>query len=429
MNPFLSKPLKKVSQQSTAKPSNKPSTKPSNKPSAVPSNKPSAVPSNAPSTRQSHRPSKVSNKNMPINSKPASNFSKQQEDQNTKNNNINDTNNENTEIQKEIEEEEEKKPILIDGENEDAVDLPREKKMFISNMNRERNIEIMCPKSKVEKLEFKNDEEIFEYLKNKIKEGKIKNLSQKLDLKKSEFNGFTLTKKVNGASAIPMYTKEIRKNYFSAIPIYDLVKANLVSLNEYERKRIEEIQLMSTKVLVGKEIGINQIKNLIQKTKNLNQIDQNFNQINAINTNNPLENVPSPNQKNQENYEELLSKFTKLGFDESSKAKLSSTKKPEQYNNFFQNPNMSNNNNKNNQKESDAFNYFFGSGMQGGDLSKKMGENPTILGELGLNEINNNNHEENSEENEEEKEENEEKEKEENENEEKEKKKEKDENI
>ena len=32
---------------------------------------------------------------------------------------------------------------------------------------------------------------------------------------------------------------------------------------------------------------------LIQKTKNLNQIDQNFNQINAINTNNPLENVPN----------------------------------------------------------------------------------------------------------------------------------------
>ena len=70
-----------------------------------------------------------------------------------------------------------------------------------------------------------------------------------------------LTKKVLGASAIPMYTKEIRKNYFSAIPIYDLINDNLVPLNEYERKRIEEIQLMSTKVLVGKEIGINQIKN------------------------------------------------------------------------------------------------------------------------------------------------------------------------
>ena len=69
-----------------------------------------------------------------------------------------------------------------------------------------------------------------------------------------------LTKKVIGSSAIPMYTKEIRKNYFSAIPIYDLINDNLVPLNEYERKRVEEIQLMSTKVLVGKEIGINEIK-------------------------------------------------------------------------------------------------------------------------------------------------------------------------
>ena len=68
------------------------------------------------------------------------------------------------------------------------------------------------------------------------------------------------TKKVVGASAIPMYTKEIRPKYFSAIPIYDLIKDNLTSLTEEERKRVEEIQLMSTKVLVGKEFGINEIQ-------------------------------------------------------------------------------------------------------------------------------------------------------------------------
>ena len=68
------------------------------------------------------------------------------------------------------------------------------------------------------------------------------------------------TKKVIGSSAIPMYTKEIRKNYFSAIPIYDLIKYNLIPLNENERKRVEKIQLMSTKVLVGEKIGINEIR-------------------------------------------------------------------------------------------------------------------------------------------------------------------------
>lgn len=70
----------------------------------------------------------------------------------------------------------------------------------------------------------------------------------------------TKTKKIIGASAIPMYTIEIRKNYFSAIPIYDLVKNKLVKLNKNERERVKEIQLMATKVLVGKKFGINNIK-------------------------------------------------------------------------------------------------------------------------------------------------------------------------
>ena len=75
------------------------------------------------------------------------------------------------------------------------------KKMFIANMSRERVAEIFLPKVKREELIFQNDEEIFEYLKGKIKDGKLKNLSQKLDLKKSEFTGFTLTKKNNGLTA------------------------------------------------------------------------------------------------------------------------------------------------------------------------------------------------------------------------------------
>ena len=67
-------------------------------------------------------------------------------------------------------------------------------------------------------------------------------------------------KKVIGASVIPMYTKEIRPKYFSAIPIYDLMNDKTIPLNEKERKRVEEIQLMSTKVLVGKGFSINEAK-------------------------------------------------------------------------------------------------------------------------------------------------------------------------
>ena len=67
-------------------------------------------------------------------------------------------------------------------------------------------------------------------------------------------------KKVIGASVTPMYTKEIRPKYFSAVPIYDLLKDKSILLNERERKRVEEIQLMSTKVLVGKGFKINETK-------------------------------------------------------------------------------------------------------------------------------------------------------------------------
>ena len=45
------------------------------------------------------------------------------------------------------------------------------------------------------------------------------------------------SKKVIGASVIPMYTKEIRPKYFTAIPIYDLITNNLVNLNETEKKK------------------------------------------------------------------------------------------------------------------------------------------------------------------------------------------------
>ena len=67
-------------------------------------------------------------------------------------------------------------------------------------------------------------------------------------------------KTVLGASAIPMYTKEIRPKFFSAIPIYDLIKDKPIELSQIEQKRVEEIQEMSTKVLVGRAFGIKDIK-------------------------------------------------------------------------------------------------------------------------------------------------------------------------
>ena len=68
------------------------------------------------------------------------------------------------------------------------------------------------------------------------------------------------SKKVICASAIPIYTKEIRKQYFTSIPIYDLIKNKIIPLTLNETKRVKEIQKLSTKILVGREIGIENIK-------------------------------------------------------------------------------------------------------------------------------------------------------------------------
>ena len=134
--------------------------------------------------------------------------------------------------------------------------------------------------------------------------------------------------------------------------------------------------------------GENPLMNLIQKTKDFNQVNPDLNQIDQ---NNPLENAQINNKKNIEpNYEEIVSGLGKLGLEDYQKQKNSFSKKQEQ-NNFFQNPKM--NNNKNNQSDMGAFNYFFGNNMIGADFSKKFGYNQ-------------NNNEENNEENEEEKDEN-----------------------
>ena len=68
-------------------------------------------------------------------------------------------------------------------------------------------------------------------------------------------------KKVICASAIPMYTKELRPKYFTVIPIYDLINNKSILLSQKERERVAEIQLMSTKVLLGRAFGINEVKN------------------------------------------------------------------------------------------------------------------------------------------------------------------------
>ena len=104
---------------------------------------------------------------------------------------------------------------------------------FISNIQSERNIEINYPyisEKNPNELIFKSDDEIFTYLKNKIKAGKIENINQKLEVKKNDFTGFTLSKKSNGFS---IYEIEVEDNIAK---INELLKKQKIEIN---KKQIE----------------------------------------------------------------------------------------------------------------------------------------------------------------------------------------------
>ena len=158
MNPFISKPLRKVQ----------------------------------PGGSTDSRPSKVLNKNIAKNPQLANaskNTTARQSLKNPNPNDINPNNNINLISQNQLVNEEEKNEVNTNS--------------FIANIQSERNIEINYPyisEKNPDELIFKSDDEIFAYLKDKIKAGKIENINQKLEVKKNDFTGFTLSKKSNGFS-------------------------------------------------------------------------------------------------------------------------------------------------------------------------------------------------------------------------------------
>ena len=182
MNPFLSKPLRKVQ----------------------------------PGGSTEHRPSKILNKNIAKNPQLANISKNPSVRPSLKNPNPNDNNSNNK---------------LVNEEEKNVNEVNTNS--FISNIQSERNIEINYPyiseKNKNE-LIFKSDDEIFAYLKEKIKSGKIENINQKLEVKIHDFTGFTLSKKSNGFS---IYEIEVEDNIAK---INELLKKQKIEIN---KKQIE----------------------------------------------------------------------------------------------------------------------------------------------------------------------------------------------
>ena len=186
MNPFLNKPLRKVQ----------------------------------PGGSTEHRPSKVLNKNIAKNPQivnASKNSSVRQSLKNPTPSDINPNNNINIISQNQLVNEEEKNVSEVNTNS------------FIANIQSERNIELNYPyisEKNPNELIFKSDDEIFAYLKDKIKAGKIENINQKLEVKKNDFTGFTLSKKSNGFS---IYEIEVEDNIAK---INELLKKQKIEINK-----------------------------------------------------------------------------------------------------------------------------------------------------------------------------------------------------
>lgn len=72
----------------------------------------------------------------------------------------------------------------------------------------------------------------------------------------------TKTKKVVATSVVPMYTQEVRKNYFRALPIYEIFNNEKLKkeISEYELNRVDEVQKVITKTMLKEEIDINNVE-------------------------------------------------------------------------------------------------------------------------------------------------------------------------
>lgn len=79
----------------------------------------------------------------------------------------------------------------------------------------------------------------------------------------------TKTKKVTNASIIPMFTKGDRNGFYYSIPIYDILDNIDIynSMSNNELKRINEIQKLITKIMLGEEITTDNIEKEYYYTK------------------------------------------------------------------------------------------------------------------------------------------------------------------
>ena len=89
------------------------------------------------------------------------------------------------------------------------------------------------------------------------------------------------SKKLIGSSVIPMYTYQLRKGFFIALPIYNVIKKIKFNdtINESDMKRIKEVQELSTNVIIGKKVPLHNVQEEYVFINNTFYSESNFIQI------------------------------------------------------------------------------------------------------------------------------------------------------
>ena len=186
----------------------------------------------------------------------------------------------------------------------DSNEKENNKKDFenTENLNKEsiiknNNIKAI-PEKKENLISFKNDDEILEYIKNKVKEGKIQNIYQKLELKNNDFSGFSISKKNQGYTIYEIKVEE------------DITKINEIMKKQKIEIKNKPIQFIYTDELESlikikkeyaclKEITFVNVKNDVEKSTGttLKQSDKPINKT----TENKIE-KKNETIKNKKNY-------------------------------------------------------------------------------------------------------------------------------
>ena len=208
-----------------------------------------------------------------INPKIEENFKKENEIVTKKNYNTNNSdpgeekndNKENQQIQVSIKE----NPFKLGDNNKKENNYNKKGKENSEYINKEKIINDdnfrSIPIKKENLISFKNEDEILEYIKNKIKEGKIKNIYQKLELKNYDFSGFSISKKNQGYTIYEIKVEE------------DITKINEILKKQKIEIKNKPVQFVYTEELESlikikkeytclKEITFTNIKNDFEKS-------------------------------------------------------------------------------------------------------------------------------------------------------------------